>query len=88
MKVEVQKSFEKDISKIADKALARKVLAVIAELEDAASLMETAKLKKLNAKGNYYRIRIADHRLGFKVEKDTVILLRFMARKDIYKYFP
>ena len=40
------------------------------------------------SKGNYFRLRIAGYRLGFKLDNETIILLRFMDRKDIYKYFP
>ena len=40
------------------------------------------------SKGNYFRLRIAGYRLGFKLYNETIILLRFMDGKDIYKYFP
>lgn len=42
----------------------------------------------MKAKGSYYRIRIGNYRLGLKQEQDTLTLLRFMHRKDIYTYFP
>jgi mRNA interferase RelE/StbE len=88
MKVTVQKSFEKDISKIVEKNIAQKVLTIIEQLELAQTLLEIPHVKKLETKGNYYRIRIGNYRLGLKVEKDTVYLLRIMNREDIYKYFP
>ena len=88
MKVEVQKSFEKDIEKISNKKLAEQVQAVIQELEDCKSLSEIHHAKKMKAKGNYYRIRIGNFRLGLKQEQQTLTLLRFMDRKDIYTYFP
>ncbi len=37
---------------------------------------------------NYYRIRIGDYRAGIIVEGLTVEFIRFLHRKDIYKYFP
>jgi mRNA interferase RelE/StbE len=88
MKVEVQKSFEKDMRKVSDKDLAAKVLIVISQLEDFQMLSEVPHLKKLKQKGNYYRIRIGNHRLGLKVIKDVIVLIRFLDRKDIYNYFP
>ena len=88
MKVAVQKSFEKDISKIKNKLLAQKILSTIEELETFGVISDIPHLKKLKGEGNYYRIRIGEFRLGFKIEKDTIVLLRIMARKDIYKYFP
>ena len=42
----------------------------------------------MSGKGNYYRIRVGNYRLGIKLSEQTIILLRFMNRKDIYKYFP
>ena len=45
MKVEVLKSFEKDIAKINDKSLAKKILAVIEELEAIQSLNDIHNLK-------------------------------------------
>jgi len=88
MKVEVQKSFEKDITKVKQRELAIKVLAVINSLKTYQKLSEIPKLKKINANDNYYRIRIGEYRIGLKVDNETLILLRFMNRKDIYKYFP
>jgi mRNA interferase RelE/StbE len=36
----------------------------------------------------YFRIRIGDFRLGLKLEGDTLVFIRFLNRKDIYRYFP
>jgi mRNA interferase RelE/StbE len=88
MKIEVQKSFEKDIAKVKNQELAIKVLAIINSLKTYQKLSDIPKLKKLNANDSYYRIRIGDYRIGLKVDNETLILLRFMGRKDIYKYFP
>lgn len=88
MKVEIQKPFEKDIEKISNKKLAEQVNALIGQLENCKSLSEIHNVKKMKAKGNYYRIRIGNFRLGLKQEQQTLTLLRFMDRKDIYSYFP
>jgi len=88
MKVTVQKLFEKDIHKISDKKLASQVSIAIDEMETATNLSDLRNIKKMVAKGNYYRMRIGNYRLGFKAETDSIILLRFMHRKDIYSYFP
>ena len=88
MKVETLKSFEKDIEKINDKKLAIKLIQIIKEIEDAKELFEIKNLKKMKAKGSYYRVRVGNYRVGLKFEKDIIILLRFMHRKDIYNYFP
>ena len=88
MKVIAQKIFEKDIHKISDKKLASQISDAIEEMEQIAKLTDLRNIKKTIAKGNYYRMRIGNYRLGFKVESDTITLLRFMHRKDIYGYFP
>ena len=88
MKVEVTKGFEKDIADIKDKGLASRLYELIDELERAESLNKIANLKKMQVKGNYYRIRVGAFRLGLRIENEKIILLRFMNRKDIYKYFP
>ncbi len=88
MKVEVHKSFEKDIEKVTDKKLAIQLNEIIDELETVSLLAEIKHLKKMKVKGNYFRIRVGNYRIGLKFEKETITLLRFMHRKDIYSYFP
>jgi len=88
MRIEVQHSFEKDIASISNKEIAIKVIEIIKRLEDCRTLSEIAHLKKIKGANNYYRIRVGNYRLGLKANKDTLILLRFMDRKDIYNYFP
>lgn len=88
MKVTVQKLFEKDIQHISDKKLAAQVMTAIQTMETCNKLSDLRNIKKMKAKGNYYRMRIGNYRLGFKAETETLILLRFMDRKDIYSYFP
>ncbi|HEV2830611.1 MAG TPA: type II toxin-antitoxin system RelE/ParE family toxin [Hanamia sp.] len=88
MKVIIQKIFEKDIHKISDKKLASLINDAIEEMEQTTKLTDLRNIKRMIANGNYYRMRIGNYRLGFKVESNTITLLRFMHRKDIYKYFP
>ena len=88
MKLEIQKYFEKDIQEISDVKLASQILTVIQNLENCNALTEIKHLMKMKAKGSYFRIRIGNYRLGLKQEKDTLTLLRFLHRKDIYKHFP
>jgi mRNA interferase RelE/StbE len=84
----VQKSFEKDILKVTDKKIAGQLKSIIAELEACKTVSAIRNLKKMTGKGNYYRIRLGNFRIGVKIESDTIYLLRFMNRKEIYKYFP
>jgi mRNA interferase RelE/StbE len=50
-------------------------------------------LKKIQGYETYYRIRLGDYRLGIEIieegaKEDGVYFIRFLHRKDIYKYFP
>jgi mRNA interferase RelE/StbE len=67
--------------------LKQQLLEVIAQVEASKHLSELEHLKKLRGAENYYRIRIGDFRLGLKFENNVVIVIRFMDRKDIYRYF-
>jgi len=35
-----------------------------------------------------YRIGIGDYRIGLILEDETLIFVRFLHRKDLYRYFP
>ena len=52
------------------------------------TIADIANLKKLKAGVNHFRLRIGEYRLGFVLEKEKVIFVRFLHRKDIYKFFP
>jgi mRNA interferase RelE/StbE len=88
MKVEVRKSFEKDIEKITDKKVAEQLTSLLEKLENCNTLSEIRNVKKMKAKGLYYRIRIGSYRIGLRQDQNTLTLLRFMHRRDIYTYFP
>ena len=89
MNVEFDKSFEKWLSKISDKALLGKIEKVIIQLEAVQSLDQISNVKKLTGYKNYFRVQIGTHRLGFElVKKSTIRLIIIADRKDIYKKFP
>ena len=52
------------------------------------TLDELKHIKKIEGYDCYYRLRIGDYRLGLKVMGDTVELIRFLHRRDIYRRFP
>jgi mRNA interferase RelE/StbE len=51
-------------------------------------LGEIIHVKKLKGSEDYYRIRIGNYRVGIILADDTVIFVRFLHRRDIYRYFP
>ncbi|GAB4428987.1 MAG: type II toxin-antitoxin system toxin RelE3 [Anaerolineae bacterium] len=88
MKVLFERSFEKDLRKINDATLLQNVKIIISEIKQAGDLGDIRHLSKLKGYKTFYRIRVGDYRLGVDVVDDTVILTRFLHRKDIYRYFP
>lgn len=89
MKTEFKKSFTKDLKKNAkDKKLLAQVKEIIQQFDDAESISQIPNLTKLKSEGNYYRIRSGENRIGLIIIDDTVIFVRLLHRKDIYRYFP
>ena len=88
MKVVIDKTFEKDIKKLKDVALNRKVAVVLEVMLEAEDLKTITGVKKLQGSDVFYRIRIGNFRLGFVFENETATMVRCLHRKDIYKYFP
>jgi mRNA interferase RelE/StbE len=88
VKVEFRDSFAKDLKDVKEKGLLGRVREVIEAVEKADSLAELPNLKKLKGGGNYFRVRVGDYRLGVALDGGTVVFVRFLNRKDIYKHFP
>ncbi len=88
MLIEFKESFAKDLGKI-DSVTRNKVRRVIEQIESINSLAAITQVKKLKgSEQNYYRIRIGDYRIGIKLENDTIVFIRCLHRKEMYRYFP
>lgn len=88
MNVEFRSSFARDLKRIRDRDLRRRVGEIIELVERVQSLQEVENIKKLRGGDCYYRIRVGDYRVGLLVEGDIVTFVRFLHRKDVYRYFP
>jgi len=88
LKVEFNESFLKDLKAVKDKSVLAKVKATIENAEQSESLDSITHLKKMRGSREYFRIRIGDFRVGLMLEGDTLVFIRFLNRKDIYRYFP
>jgi len=88
LKVEFKSSFVRDLKRVRDPSLKRRVKEVIELVERAETLQEINNLKKLKGGDQYYRIRVRDYRLGLALDGDLVIFARFLHRRDIYRHFP
>ena len=83
-----RESFDTDLSVITDAGLRRRIKKVIEQVEAARTFQEIPNLKRLDAKGKYYRIRVGDYRVGFVFDHGAVTFVRCLNRKEIYRYFP
>lgn len=88
MKIDFKKSFSRDLKKINDKNILKKIKAVIDTIENTPNLMEIKNVKQLTSGGKYYRIKVGNYRIGIKLENEIVFFVRFLHRREIYRYFP
>jgi len=88
MKVVFERSFLSDIRNTTDKFILSRLTKLIQVLKAANSLTDIPNLKKLKGHPAAFRIKLSQFRVGLFLENDTLILVRFRNRKDIYKGFP
>ena len=88
MKIEIKKSFLKDIKKQKNYKLEQKVKEFLLNLQTKDDITQIENLKKLSGFKNFYRIRLGDYRIGVYFENDILYIVRCLHRKEIYKFFP
>ena len=88
MKTAFRESFDSDLSVITDASRLRRIHKIIEQVEAARTFQQIPNLKRLEASGKYYRIRLGEYRLGFVFENGAVTFVRCLHRKEIYRYFP
>ncbi len=88
MKIIFTKAFSKDLKRLKNKVIKKRIVNAIEKIENANTLSNITSIKKLQGSDNHYRIRIGNYRLGIKEKDDILILMRFLHRKDIYRNFP
>ena len=88
MKVEFLKKFSKDLDDVRTRPVKQALIRIIELMEKVDSLDKIPNTKKLKRHRTAYRTNVGDFRLGFFFENSTILLSRFVHRKDIYKIFP
>ncbi len=88
MIIEVDNSFKKDFKKIKNLELEKRVIDKLNKIEKVNNIYDISNIKLMKWFSDFYRIRIWDYRIGFKLEWDKLILLRIRNRNDIYNIFP
>ena len=81
--IEFDKSVKKTLSKLPNEVI-KKILDAIAELADNA---RPNGCKKLQSKGDFYRIRVGNYRIIYDINDDELLVLvvEIGDRKEIYK---
>lgn len=88
MNSDFKSSFLRDIKKISNADILNAIERTIEEVEAARDLSLIKNIKKLAGYKNYYRIKIGAYRLGIVFDDNMVTFVRFLHRKDVYKFFP
>ena len=101
MEVVYEQKFLKDVEKIKDGKILKRIKTKLEEVEqivdaheDNGEVPEIPGMTKLQGHDHYYRIRVGDYRLGISIEitldevEDIFRFVRCLHRKDIYKRFP
>jgi mRNA interferase RelE/StbE len=87
MHILYSKKFEKDLDKIKNNDILRKVFHFI-ECIEKTEYIHLPNIKKLKGHKNNYRYKAGDYRIGFHVDGNNLYLDRVLSRKDIYKNYP
>ena len=85
MKLEIRPSFDRDLGRIRQTDIRRRLTRKLEELESASRIAEVTNVLKMEGSDNLYRIRIGDHRLVIEVEGEVVTLVRFLHRSNVYR---
>ena len=81
--------FSKDLDAIRHESkIKADLLKLMEKIRAADSLADLKDVRKIEGYQGYFRIKVADYRLGIKLRKNRVELIRFLHRKDIYRRFP
>ncbi len=88
MNVKFESRFEKDLKSVKDRNLLARLKQIILTCKEAKALADINNLKKMQGYDSFYRIRLGEYRVGIEVFENEIIFVRFLHRKDIYKFFP
>lgn len=88
MEVKFESAFEKDLRRIDNQKILRRLKFVVDETKTAADISAVKNLKKPRGYETFYRIKMGDFRIGIEIIDAEFIFTRFLHRKEIYRYFP
>ena len=80
--------FNKELRKLKDQSLLRRIGKALENVERAQSLSDISQIRKLEGGSNYYRIRVGDYRLCFTVEDEAISFKCCRHRSSVYNDLP
>ena len=83
-----ESNFQRSFQKTSTDSVKQNLRRIIELMESADSLDKISNLKKLKGHKSAYRVRVGDYRMDFFFENSTILIGRFLHRKEIYKMFP
>jgi mRNA-degrading endonuclease RelE of RelBE toxin-antitoxin system len=82
-------AFYKDIKKIKDSKIRKRLKSTLISLEETTDVFNSKLLVKMKGHPEAFRVRLGVYRLGCYVKNESQITIaRFVKRNDIYKVFP
>lgn len=87
MRVSFRSSFARDLGRIKDRSILRRIRGVIEEVERVQSLREITGVRKISGTRDLFRMRVGLYRVGVVVTDDGVDFVRCLHRREIYRYF-
>ena len=88
MQLDPLRSFSRDVDELPDRKLRLRLRDILLVIESASRIQQVPNTKKLKGHPKAFRIRIGEYRLGVFVEGDSVQLVRFLHRREVYRWFP
>ena len=88
MKVVFRRSFVRDLRTIGDGKLREHVERIVAQVEQADALRDLPNVIAMQGHSTAFRIRVGTYRIGLYRDGDTIEFVRFLHRRDVYRYFP
>lgn len=84
----IKETFTKEIKNLTDDIVKLKLSKIIKQIETTEHLFLLENVKKLNGYDKYYRIKVGNYRIGIYYDQNILVLVRFLHRKEIYRFFP
>jgi mRNA interferase RelE/StbE len=88
VKAKYRKDFLDEVRAVPQVKTRARIEQVLLQVESVNILSAIPNIKKIQGYESYFRIRVGDYRIGFRLEGDTVVFMRCLNRRDIYRLFP